>query len=156
MKEQSKTKNEIKVPRFKKENGFDVTPERSKHMSKIRAKNTKPEIALRKALWAEGIRYKINYKKLKGAPDIAILKHKILIFVDGEFWHGFKWEEKKLRIKTNRDFWIPKIERNMQRDLETNKWLEEQGFTVIRYWEHEIKKDLTGCVEKIRAILTVN
>jgi DNA mismatch endonuclease (patch repair protein) len=154
MKGESKIKKTIKVPRFKKELGFEVTSERSKLMSKIGSKGTKPELKLRKALWAIGLRYRINYKKLKGSPDILILGHKMVIFVDGEFWHGYKWKDKKKKIKTNRGFWIPKIERNIQRDMETNKELRSLGYTVVRFWEHEIEKSLNDCVMKVLAILS--
>ena len=141
--------SKIHVPRFKKELGFQTTAQRSLLMSKIRSKETKPEILLRKALWGKGIRYRLNVKKLKGWPDIVINKHKIIVFVDGEFWHGFNWQDKKKKIKVNRDFWIPKIERNMQRDIENNENLKLLGYTVLRFWEHEIRKDLNSCVKKI-------
>jgi len=141
--------SKIKIPRFKQENGFIASPDSSKIMSKIRHKDTKPEVLLRKALWSLGIRYRSNYKKLKGCPDIAMLKYKLLIFVDGEFWHGYEWEKRKPKLKSNREYWIPKIERNMQRDIETNDELQNAGFTVMRFWEHEIKKNLNGCIEKI-------
>lgn len=118
-------------------------------MSKIKGKNTKPEITLRKALWAIGIRYKIDYSKLPGKPDIVSIKNKIAIFIDGEFWHGYNWEEKKKRIKTNRDFWIPKIERNMQSDEENNVKLQKLGYHVFRFWEHDIKKNLEECLKQI-------
>ena len=139
----------IIVPRFKPSNGFYTTTERSKHMAKIKAKNTKPELALRKALWKQNIRYRKSNKDLPGNPDIAIRKYKIAIFIDGEFWHGYKWEDKKPRIKANRDFWIPKIERNMQRDFKNNEKLEDMGYKVYRFWEASIKKDLKACVEII-------
>ncbi|WP_420603418.1 very short patch repair endonuclease [Flagellimonas sp.] len=139
----------IKVPRFNEESGFYTTPERSKIMGKIRGKNTKPELAFRKALWAAGYRYRIDYKKLIGKPDIALKKYKTVIFIDGEFWHGHNWEERKHKIKTNREFWIPKIERNIQRDQEVNLALEEMGYTVFRFWESEVKKHLDTCLEKV-------
>lgn len=128
---------------------FETTPERSKRMSDIKGKNTQPEIILRKALWEKGIRYRLNVKKLPGKPDIVIGKAKLAIFIDGEFWHGYKWEEKKLRIKANRDYWIPKIEKNMARDLKNTADLEALGYKVWRFWEQEIKKDLDSIVEKI-------
>lgn len=118
-------------------------------MSKIRSENTTPEIKLRKLLWSLGIRYRINDKTLNGKPDIVIKKYKIAIFVDGEFWHGYNWKEKKERIKSNRDYWIPKIEKNMVRDSENTKKLEYSGYTVFRFWEHEIKKNIGICVQKI-------
>ncbi|SNY95097.1 very short patch repair endonuclease [Flagellimonas pacifica] len=139
----------IKVPRFNEESGFYTTPERSKVMGKIRGKNTKPELAFRKALWAAGYRYRIDYKKLIGKPDIALNKYKTVIFIDGEFWHGHNWEERKLKIKTNREFWIPKIERNIQRDQEVNLALSEMGYTVFRFWESEVKKNLDTCLQKV-------
>lgn len=139
----------IKVPRFKEEAGFYTTPERSKIMGKIRGKNTQPEMAFRRALWAAGYRYRVDYKKLLGKPDIALKKHKTVIFIDGEFWHGFDWETRREKIKTNREFWIPKIERNMQRDREVNQGLREQGYTVFRFWEKEVKKELENCLEQV-------
>jgi len=118
-------------------------------MSKIRSTNTKPEIALRKALWKLGIRYRLNVSKLPGKPDIVIGKFKIAIFVDGEFWHGYQWEEKKQKIKSNREYWIPKIERNIQRDKQNNRTLKSDGYKVIRFWENQIKKDVKKCVSKV-------
>lgn len=139
----------IAVPRFNEENGFYTTPQRSKMMSKIRGKETKPEIMLRKALWKLGHRYRKNVKKLPGSPDILFRKYKLAVFVDGEFWHGYNWEEKKGKLKTNREFWIAKIERNMQRDQENEEKLKTKGFTVLRFWEKEVKKNLDECVDKI-------
>ncbi|MDC6385535.1 very short patch repair endonuclease [Flagellimonas taeanensis] len=139
----------IKVPRFNEESGFYTTPERSKIMGKIRGKNTKPELAFRKALWEAGYRYRIDYKKLIGKPDIALKKYKTVIFIDGEFWHGYNWEERKDKIKTNREFWIAKIERNIQRDEEVNDALDEMGYKVFRFWETEVKKDLDRCLDEV-------
>ena len=143
------SKNRIKVPRFNEESGFYTTTERSKIMGKIRGKNTKPELAFRKALWASGYRYRIDSRKLIGRPDIVLNKYKTVIFIDGEFWHGYKWEERKPKIKSNRDFWIAKIERNQQRDKEVNEQLISLGYTVFRFWENEIKKDLDTCLHKV-------
>ena len=139
----------IKVPRFSEGSGFYTTPERSKIMAKIRGKNTKPELQIRRALWAAGYRYRIDYKKLIGKPDIVLNKYKTVVFIDGEFWHGYNWEERKHQIKTNRGFWIPKIERNRQRDREVNAALETLGFTVFRFWEREIKKELEACLKLV-------
>ena len=139
----------IKVPRFNEEEGFYTTPERSKIMGKIRGKNTKPELAFRKALWEAGYRYRIDYKKLIGKPDIALKKYKTVIFIDGEFWHGYNWEERKDKVKTNREFWIAKIERNIQRDEEVNEALDEMGYKVFRFWETQVKKNLDVCLEEV-------
>ena len=146
----------IEVPRFEEENGFYTTEKRSKAMSKIRGKNTKSEILLRKEIWHAGYRYRINYNKLPGKPDVVLFKYKLAIFVDGEFWHGQNWEEKKEKIKSNRGFWIPKIERNIQRDKENNILLSNMGFKVMRFWEQDIKTDLEGCLRQIFNYLEVN
>lgn len=139
----------IKVPRFNEESGFYTTPERSKIMGKIRGKNTKPELAFRKALWAAGYRYRIDSRKLIGRPDVVLNKYKTVVFIDGEFWHGHNWEERKQKIKSNREFWIAKIERNQQRDAEVNAALDQLGYKVFRFWEHQIKKELNICLQKV-------
>ncbi len=122
--------------------------QRHKNMQNIRSKDTKIEILLRKALWEKGIRYRKNYKKLPGKPDIAITKYKIAIFCDGEFFHGKDWEVLKPRLEkgNNSAFWISKISRNRERDDEVNKQLLFQGWTVIRFWGTDIKKCTNGCV----------
>jgi DNA mismatch endonuclease, patch repair protein len=141
--------NHIVVPRFNEENGFYTSKQRSDLMSKIKAQGTKPEIKLKKALWNLGFRYRKNVKKIKGSPDIVFTKYKLVIFIDGEFWHGYKWDEKKNRIKTNRGFWIPKIERNMQRDEFNDKFLFDEGWHVMRFWGKEISTNLENCVNRI-------
>jgi DNA mismatch endonuclease (patch repair protein) len=142
-------KERIKVPRFNEASGFYTTPQRSKIMSKIKGKNTKTELTFRKALYAAGYRYRIDYKKLIGKPDIALNKYKTVIFIDGEYWHGYNWKERKPKIKTNREFWIAKIERNMQRDVEVNQELEQMGYTIFRFWESEVKKELDRCLTEV-------
>lgn len=139
----------IKVPRFNEASGFYTTPERSKIMGKIRGKNTKPEIAFRKALYAQGYRYRIDYKQLIGKPDIVLNKYKTVIFIDGEYWHAHNWEERKPKIKTNREFWIAKFERNQQRDSEVNTELSRLGYKVFRFWETEVKKELDRCLNEV-------
>jgi len=139
----------IIVPRFNEESGFYTTKKRSKIMSRIRGKNTKPEMLFRRALWAKGVRYRVDSKTLPGRPDVSIKKYRLAVFIDGEYWHGYNWEERKAKLKTNREFWIPKIERNMQRDREVNAQLENLGFTVFRFWESEIKKNLKSCINDV-------
>ncbi len=141
--------NKIKVPRFNEASGFYTTKKRSKIMSKIKGKNSKPELLFRKTLWAKGIRYRINNKTLPGKPDISIKKHKLAIFIDGEFWHGYNWNERKESIKSNRGFWIPKIERNLQRDKEVNLELQELGYTVFRFWANDVKTELKKCINDV-------
>ena len=129
---------------------FKTSEERSKLMSKIRSNNTTPEKLLRKELWKVGIRYRKNYKNVAGNPDIAIVGSKIAVFVDGEFWHGYEWEQKEKKIKANRKYWIPKIERNMKRDSDNNKVLKKMGWKPIRFWQKQVVKDTEKCVRKIQ------
>jgi len=144
---------QIFVPKFCEANGFYTTKVRSDLMRKIKSQNTKPEIKLRKALWNLGYRYRKNLKKLPGTPDIVYSKQRLAIFVDGGFWHGYNWAEKMNSIKSNRNFWIPKIERNMQRDHMNNQLLSQDGWYVMRFWEHEINKDFHGCVNRVISYL---
>lgn len=147
------SENKIKVLRFEEANGCYTTPERSKLMSKIKGKDTKPEILFRKELWKTGIRYRKHNKKLPGNPDISNEKLKFVIFIDGQFWHGYNWEDKKQKLKSNREFWIAKIERNMQRDEENNFKLKMLGYKVFRFWDHEVKKDIQKCITLINQYL---
>jgi DNA mismatch endonuclease (patch repair protein) len=141
--------DKIKVPRFEESAGFYTTPERSRLMAKIRAANTKPELALRKALWHLGLRYRLHYKKVPGKPDIAFPRWRVAVFVDGDFWHGHDWAQKQQKIKKNEAFWKPKIERNMQRDREVNAQLAQQGWHVLRLWEHEVAQDFGASVYRV-------
>lgn len=145
----------IIVPRFNEESGFYTTKKRSKIMSKIRGKNTKPELLFRKALWSKNVRYRVDNKKLPGKPDVSIEKYKLAVFIDGEFWHGYHWDERKEHIKSNRKFWLPKIERNMQRDRQVNRQLQEMGFTVFRFWEKEIKTELNKCINDVLVYIAI-
>ena len=131
-----------------------LTPEqRHKNMQNIKAKDTSIELILRKALWNKGIRYRKNFKGLIGKPDIVLTKHKIVVFCDSEFFHGHDWENRKHDFKSNQEFWIPKIERNMERDKEVTANLEEQGWKVVRFWGKEIKKNTNDCVETILKLI---
>lgn len=125
--------------------------QRKKNMQHIKAKDTKIEIILRKALWKKGYRYRKNYNKLLGKPDIALPKYNIVIFCDGEFFHGKDWEllKNKLKKSNNGEFWIKKISRNRERDDEINKRLSFEGWTVLRFWGEDIKKHTDECVKII-------
>lgn len=140
-------KDVIHVPRFEESEGFYTTKQRSKTMSKIRGKNSIPELLLRKALWVKNIRFRLHRKDLPGKPDLVIEKYKLAIFVDGDFWHGYQWNVRK--PKSNQGFWIPKIERNMQRDRYVSEQLTDKGYAVMRFWEHEVKTNLTACVNQV-------
>lgn len=128
----------------------DLTPEqRRRNMQAIRSKDTTIELRMRKALWERGVRYRKNYKKLIGKPDIVITKYKIAVFCDSDYWHGYDWENRNQRIKSNRDYWVPKIERNMERDREVTAALQDEGWLVLRFWEWQIRKHLNECVEAV-------
>ena len=119
------------------------------NMQRVKSKDSEIEKILRNALWNKGYRYRKNAKDVFGHPDIVFKSKKVAIFCDSEFWHGYDWERKKNEIKTRQDFWIPKIERNMQRDKEVNMKLSEEGWTVLRFWGTEIKKQTENCVKEI-------
>ncbi len=125
--------------------------QRHKAMSHIKSKDTSIEVALRKELWANGYRYRKNYKELPGTPDIVLTKYKIVIFCDGELFHGKDWEVLKPRLEksNNSDFWISKISRNRERDDEINKKLLFLGWTVIRFWGKDIMKNTEECIRVI-------
>lgn len=129
--------------------------QRHKNMQHIRSKDTTIELLLRKALWKKGYRYRKNYEKLPGKPDIAITKYKIAIFCDGEFFHGKDWEVLKPRLErgSNSEFWIKKISRNMERDDEVNKRLLFEGWTVIRFWGNDIIKNIDECVRVVEEVI---
>src|SRR5690606_16832045 len=141
------------VPRFAESEGFYTTPERSRNMARIRGRDTKPELLLRRALWARDIRYRLHDRSLPGRPDIVIRKYRLAIFVDGEFWHGRDWEKRREHIHANRGFWIPKIERNMQKDEQANRTLRDMGYVVFRFWSQEILKELPKVVNQIELFL---
>ena len=124
--------------------------QRRKNMQAVRATDSKIELLLRKGLYASGIRYRKNYNQIEGKPDIAIIGKKIAVFCDSEFWHGKDWKNRKKEIKSNKDFWYKKIERNIERDKEVNKELKRLGWTVLRFWGEEIIKDVQKCVYEVK------
>ena len=130
----------------------NLTPgQRKKNMRHIKAKDTIIELQFRRELWKRGYRYRKNYKELPGRPDIALTKYKIAIFCDGEFFHGKDWEELKHKLErsSNSEYWIKKIAKNRERDEQINKELIFMGWTVIRFWGKDIKKNVEECVRVI-------
>lgn len=125
--------------------------QRRKNMQRIKGKNTSIEVRLCKALWNKGYHYRKNYKELPGSPDIVLTKYKIAIFCDGEFFHGKDWDKLKARLEKGEkgEYWIKKITRNMERDEDINKQLMFKGWTVLRFWGDEIKKNTDECVKAI-------
>ena len=126
------------------------TPEqRRKNMQAVKNKDSQIELLLRQELWARGLRYRKNVNRIYGKPDIVFIGKKIAVFCDSEFWHGYNWEERKKDFKSHQEFWIPKIERNMERDAEVTAKLESEGWTVLRFWGNEIKKNTAQCADII-------
>lgn len=126
--------------------------QRSARMGRVRQTGTDIELRLRHALWATGLRYRVKAaSSLPGRPDIVFVTAKVAIFVDGCFWHGCPLHGTK--PASNAIFWSEKIRRNQQRDQQVDDKLSAAGWRVVRVWEHEVKKDLTGCVSRIRAVV---
>ncbi len=128
-----------------------TSAQRKKNMRRIKSKDTQIELLLRRELWYRGYRYRKNVKDLPGTPDLVLLKYKIAIFCDGDFFHGKAWEvlRPKLMKSNNSKYWISKISGNIERDNEVNKTLLNQGWTVIRFWGTDIKKNVEDCVKTI-------
>lgn len=121
----------------------------SRTAKKIKNKNTSIEIALAKAMWSKGLRYRKHCKDVFGKPDFCFKGKKIAIFCDSEFWHGYNYLVKKERFKTNVDFWETKIKRNIERDKEVNQKLRNEGWVVLRFWGNDIKKNIDVCLDLI-------
>ena len=132
---------------------MDVLTAQQRHhcMSRIKGKNTKPELTLRGHLWSLGFRYRLHYK-LPGKPDLVFVKARIAVFVDGCFWHCCPIH---LKIPgTNTEFWSEKLNRNRSRDISVSEILESNGWNVLRIWEHEIKNDVEAVAIRIGSLLT--
>lgn len=125
--------------------------QRHKNMKNIKSKDTKIERKLCKALWDKGYRYRKNYAKLPGKPDIALTKYKIAIFCDGEFFHGKDWHNQKARLEksNNREYWINKISKNIERDSKVDRELFQLGWIVLRFWGKDILKNVDKCIDEI-------
>lgn len=140
-----------KEPRFHGE----TSEKSSRNMSRIHGKDTSIEVALRRALWAKGYRFRKNYKQLPGSPDIVLTKYKIAIFCDSEFFHGKDWDILKVKLEKgkNADYWISKIQRNIERDEEKDKMLLFSGWTVLHFWGKDILNDIDACIRVIEELV---
>lgn len=123
------------------------------NMRQVKNKDSDIEIMLRKELWSRGLRYQKNVNGIIGKPDIVFKGKKVAIFCDSEFWHGYDWENQKKDFKSNKEFWITKIERNIERDEEVNAQLKKIGWKVLRFWGRDIKKNCKECADLIQTIL---
>ena len=123
------------------------------NMRQVKNKDSDIEIMLRKELWSRGLRYQKNVNGIIGKPDIVFKGKKVAIFCDSEFWHGYDWENRKKDFKSNKEFWITKIERNIERDEEVNAQLKKLGWKVLRFWGRDIKKNCKECADLIQTIL---
>ncbi len=124
--------------------------QRHKNMSRIRSRDTRPELLLRRALWHCGLRYRKNVRALPGTPDIVLARHRIAIFVDGDFWHARGHQDNPgEQVATNREFWQEKLRRNVERDRAADRELAESGWLVLRFWENDIIKSLQVCVDEV-------
>ena len=135
---------------------YDTDEATSKRMSKVKLKKGDAETLLAKQLWHKGFRYRLNDKTLPGSPDIAIQKYHIAVFVDGEFWHGYNWEERKQKLKRNREYWIQKIEENMERDTRVDKELIAMEWTPLHFWSKQVMRETDVCIDAIEETILQN
>ena len=122
-------------------------------MSHVKTKRNSAEIMIAKSLWHRGYRYRLNYKALPGSPDIALAKYRIAIFIDGEFWHGKDFEQRKTKLKNNKDYWIEKIQENIDRDLKNDKLLRQMEWYPIHFWSNDVIKYCNQCVEEVICLI---
>ncbi len=124
-------------------------------MRRVKSTDTGPELALRRALWRRGLRYRLHARNLPGKPDLTFPRHRVAVFVDGDFWHGRQWQARGLPSLTSQfketqaAYWVGKIQRNVERDARVNEELASLGWRVVRFWESSVREDLEGCVEEV-------
>jgi DNA mismatch endonuclease (patch repair protein) len=116
---------------------------------------TRPELRLRRELWKLGLRYQKNVRVVPGKPDICFLAAKVAVFCDGDFWHGRNWSvlEAQLQRRANSAYWIAKIRTNRLRDVRTRRRLRRSGWTVIRVWETDIRRDPAGAARRLAELI---
>jgi DNA mismatch endonuclease (patch repair protein) len=125
----------------------NLTPQQRRlTMSRIKSRDTKVELLVRRALHAKGRRFRVNVATLPGKPDVAFSRIRLAVFVDGDFWHGWKFADWQMKLAP---YWREKIGRNIERDAMNGRCLPELGWTVLRLWEYEVTADLEACIERI-------
>jgi DNA mismatch endonuclease (patch repair protein) len=127
-------------------------------MAAVRNKDSKAELALRRDLHARGLRFRLHARDVPGRPDLVIRKYRLAVFVDGDFWHGNAWRLRGLarledQFPSNRDFWVPKLRRTIERDKEVTAALKAKGWTVIRLWESEVLADPPAAADRVEHAL---
>ncbi len=126
-------------------------------MAAVRSRDSRIEFALRSALWRRGLRYRLNDRSVLGRPDIVFGPAKVAVFVDSEFWHGYRWGcagQRAFLFKQHRRFWTQKIEANIRRDKYVTKKLRQMGWVVLRFWGHEVRRDSDACAERVIAAVS--
>jgi DNA mismatch endonuclease (patch repair protein) len=147
--------NQARQPRRLGPRDREVT---SRMMAAVRGKDSKAELALRRALHARGLRYRLHARDVFGHPDLVIRSRRLAVFVDGDMWHGNEHRRRGLAsladlFPTRTEWWVAKIERNMQRDQEVSDRLKSEGWTVVRVWESEVLQDPQKTADKVLAVL---
>jgi len=127
-----------------------TSEQRSYCMSRIKGKDTGLEIRVRSELHKRGFRFRKHLKELPGKPDVVFTRAKVAVFIDGDFWHGYKFSTWEHKVS---DFWKTKISKTRERDVKNQQRLRDMGWTVIRLWQHELERDFEGCIEKVTAAL---
>lgn len=123
------------------------------NMQQVKSKDTAIEMSLRRELWHRGLRYRKNVASVFGKPDLVFCGARVAVFCDSEFWHGYNWKERRHDFKSNKEFWLRKIERNISRDSEVTSKLQEDGWTVLRFWGKDIKQDVKGCADIVEKVV---
>jgi DNA mismatch endonuclease, patch repair protein len=147
------TKRATAVPRY--ENFRPRSASASRVGAGNRRQNTTPEILLRRALWAAGVRYRLHQAALPGRPDLVLVRHRVAVFCDGDFWHGRHWRTSKDRLAAgwNASYWVAKIDRNRRRDRQVTRRLRLLGWTVVRVWESDVRRDPVRAAVKILGMI---
>lgn len=142
-----------KTPSFARLRPASEAASRAKRAN--RKTETRQEILLRQRLWQLGFRYRKNMSSLPGTPDIVFFRERVAVFCDGDFWHGNDWRRlrRQLSRRHNADYWVAKIRRNRERDLETTRRLQKEGWLVIRLWESDILRDPDAVALRVASVI---
>lgn len=130
---------------------LEISDIRRRMMSRIKGRDTGPELSLRRLVWALGLRYRLHYRIGRTRPDLVFIGARLAVFIDGCFWHGCPLHASI--PKNNWDFWAQKLGHNCERDVENTRWLEAEGWRVLRFWEHEVEASAPDCARKIAGML---